>query len=289
MVQEQRFAAVRIVTDSSSDLTDEQVADFAITVVPLTVRFGDQEFVDRRDLTPQTFWAKVAASATLPETAAPSPGAFEAAFRQAGADGCSGVVCINLSSKLSATYGAAVLAAKAVADVIDVRVIDSLSITSGLGSMAVAAAARAAEGATIDEVESIVRARIGKTKVVAAIDTLDNLKKGGRIGGAQAFLGSLFSIKPLIDVSSGAVVEAGKQRTRAKALIALADIAKADLAAHGTISDLSLRHGDATDVEAMVDLLSTHFPRESISLGQIGAIIGTHSGPRVMGLTYLVG
>ena len=155
MVQEQRFAAVRIVTDSSSDLTDEQVADFAITVVPLTVRFGDQEFVDRRDLTPQTFWAKVAASATLPETAAPSPGAFEAAFRQAAADGCSGVVCINLSSKLSATYEVAVLAAKAVADVIDVRVIDSLSITSGLGSMAVAAAARAAEGATMDEVESI--------------------------------------------------------------------------------------------------------------------------------------
>ena len=258
-------------------------------MVPQTVRFGEQEFVDRRDLTPQSFWAKVASSATLPETAAPSPGAFEAAFREAAADGCTGVVCVNLSSKLSATYGVAVLAAKAVADVIDVRVIDSLSITSGLGSMAYAAAAAAARGAGLEEVEAVITSRIGKTKVVAAIDTLDNLKKGGRIGGAQAFLGSLFSIKPLIDVSSGVVVEAGKQRTRAKALAALADIAKADLAKHGSVTDLSLRHGDATDVEVMLDLLSTHFPRGAISVGQIGAIIGTHSGPRVMGLTYLVG
>ena len=283
------MSPVRIVTDSSSDLTDEQVAKYGITVVPLTVRFGDEEFVDRRDLTPQTFWAKVAASATLPETAAPSPGAFEAAFRQAADDGCEAVVCVNLSSKLSATYSVAVLAARAVADVIDVRVIDSLSITSGLGSMAEAAAARAAEGASVEEVAAVIAARIGKTKVIAAIDTLDNLKKGGRIGGAQAFLGSLLSIKPLIDVSSGIVVEAGKQRTRAKALAALADIAKADLAKYGSLTDLSLRHGDATDVGVMVDLLGTHFPRQSISIGQIGAIIGAHSGPRVMGLTYLVG
>lgn len=280
---------VRIVTDSSCDLTDDQVARYGITVVPLTVRFGDQEFVDRLDLTPQTFWAKVAASASLPETAAPSPGAFEAAFRQAAEDGCQAVVCVNLSSKLSATYSVAVLAAKAVADLIDVRVIDSLSITSGLGSMAQAGAAKAAEGASVEEVAAVISARIGKTKVIAAIDTLDNLKKGGRIGGAQAFLGSLLSIKPLIDVSSGAVVEAGKQRTRAKALAALADIAKADLAKYGTISDLSLRHGDATDVDVMVDLLASDFPREAISVGQIGAIIGTHSGPRVMGLTYLAG
>ena len=281
--------AVRIVTDSSSDLTDEQVNEFGISIVPLTVRFGEQEFVDRRDLTPQSFWAKVASSATLPETAAPSPGAFEAAFRQAAADGCPGVICVNLSSQLSATYSVAVLAAKAVADVIDVRVIDSLSITSGLGSMCYAAAVLAAAGATIDEVQALVIARVGHTRVLAAIDTLDNLKKGGRIGGAQAFLGSLLSIKPLIDVSSGSVVEAGKQRTRARALIALADMAKADLAKYGSISDLSVRHGDATDVNVMLDLLGTHFARDSISVGQIGAIIGTHGGPRVMGLTYLHG
>ena len=282
------MANVRVVTDSSCDLTDEQVASTRIVVVPLTIRFGEQEFVDRRDLTPQTFWAKVAASSTLPETAAPSPGAFEAAFRQAASDGCDGVVCICLSSALSATYDSAALAAKTVADVIDVRVIDSLSITSGLGTMAMAGADAARTGAGLGEVEAAARANIGHTRVLAALDTLDNLKKGGRIGGAQAFLGTLLSIKPLIDVSSGSVVEAGKQRTRARALAALADFVKADLAKHGTIRDLSVRHGDANDVEAMLALLATHIPREQISVGQIGAVIGAHGGPGVMGLTYVV-
>ncbi len=282
------MTAVRIVTDSSSDLTDEQTAQFGVVVVPLTIRFGEEEFVDRRDLTPQSFWAKVAASSTLPETAAPSPGAFEAAFRQASADGCPGVVCICLSSALSATYASAVLAAKTVADIIDVRVVDSLSITSGLGTMAIAAAVVAAADGSLDEVETAARANIGKTRVLAALDTLDNLKKGGRIGGAQAFLGTILSIKPLIDVSSGSVVEAGKQRTRARSLHALADLLKADLAKYGHIHALSVRHGDAKDVEAMLALLTTDIPREEISVGQIGAVIGAHGGSGVMGLTYVI-
>ena len=281
------MTAVRVVTDSSSDLTDEQVSRYGIVVVPLTIRFGDEEFVDRQDLTPQQFWAKVAASSTLPETAAPSPGAFETSFRQAAADGCPGVVCICLSSALSATYASAVLAAKTVANVIDVRVVDSLSITSGLGTMATAAAVAAANGATLDVVEEAASANIGHTKVLAALDTLDNLKKGGRIGGAQAFLGTLLSIKPLIDVSSGSVVEAGKQRTRARSLQALADLLKADLAI-GPIRELSVRHGDANDVDAMLALLTPHIAREQISVGQIGAVIGAHGGPGVMGLTYVV-
>lgn len=281
------MTSVRIVTDSSSDLTDEQVAEFGVVVVPLSIRFGEQEFVDRRDLTPQSFWAKVAASSNLPETAAPSPGAFEAAFRQAAADGAPGVVCICLSSALSATFASAVLAAKTVAGVIDVRVVDSLSITSGLGTMAIAAATAAASGANLGDVEMAAQANIGRTRVLAALDTLDNLKKGGRIGGAQAFLGTLLSIKPLIDVSSGSVVEAGKQRTRARSLHALADLFTADLAAHGPIRNLSVRHGDAKDFEAMLALLTPHVPRDQISVGQIGAVIGAHGGPGVMGLTYV--
>jgi DegV family protein with EDD domain len=279
---------IRIVTDSASDLTAEQVAEYGITVVPLSIRFGADEYVDRKDLTPQTFWEKVAASPTLPETAAPSPGAFEAAFREAGANGAP-VVCLNLSSKLSATYSAAVLAARACEGSVDVRVVDSLSITSGLGSMAIAAAKVANAGGIVDEVVAAIESRVGRTRVLAAIDTLDNLKKGGRIGGAQAFLGSLLSIKPLIDVSTGVVEEAGKQRTRGKALNALADMVKADIAKHGKVSDLSIRHGDAKDVDAMVALLSGIVAKESISIGQIGAVIGAHGGTGLMGLTYLVG
>ena len=206
------MANVRIVTDSACDLDHQTTERLGIEVVPLSIRFGDQEFTDRRDLTVDQFWSKVAASKDLPETAAPSPGAFESAFRKAKDEGASSVVCVNLSSKLSATIGAAQLAARAVSDEISVSVVDSLSITMGQGTMAREAAVRAAGGASHSEIVDYVNALIPMTRVFGALDTLDNLKKGGRIGGAQALIGSLLSVKPLLDLSSGSVEQAGKQR-----------------------------------------------------------------------------
>ena len=277
---------VRIVTDSACDLPTETVASLGIEVVPLTIRFGTDEFVDRRDLTTQEFWKKVSASAVLPETAAPSPGAFEAAFRAAADAGCPGVVCVNLSSKLSATYASAVLAAKAMEGVIDVRVIDSLSITMGEGTMAATGAQVAAAGGSVDDVEAAINALIGNTKVFGALDTLENLKKGGRIGAAQALIGSLLSVKPIVDVSSGAVEQAGKQRTRAKALAHLVQLAADAKAQYGAVENVSVMHGDAPDVDEFLALLDAVFPRSQIVVGQIGAVIGTHGGPRLMGLTF---
>src|SRR5206468_4104635 len=127
------MAGVRVVTDSSCDLPDDLVAEHGITVVPLSIRFGAEELVDRRDLTSEEFWSRCQTSPVLPETAAPSPGAFEAAFRQARESGADGIVCVNLSSKLSATIQAAAQAAKAVEADVPVRVIDSLSVSLGLG------------------------------------------------------------------------------------------------------------------------------------------------------------
>lgn len=279
---------VRVVADSACDLPDDLVAQFGIVIVPLTIRFGTDEYVDRRDLTPQDFWRKVAASSVLPETAAPSPGAFEAAFRQAAADGCPGVVCVMLSSKLSATIESARVAARAVADTIDVRVVDSLSITLGQGSMALAAARAAAAGADLDTVEKAVTSMVGRVRVYGALDTLDNLKKGGRIGGAQALIGSLLQVKPILDLSSGAVESPGKQRTRGKALAFLTSLVADAKAASGSIEDLAVVHGDAPDVDQLLDLLAPLYPRERIIVGQIGAVIGSHGGPRVMGVTFTV-
>lgn len=277
---------VRIVTDSACDLDEATTSRLGITVVPLSIRFGEEEFVDRRDLTPKQFWKKVAESPVLPETAAPSPGAFEAAFRAAAADGATGVVCVCLSAQLSATHGSATLAANAVKDVIEVRVVDSRSITSGQGTMAVVGADKAAGGASIDEVEAAVTALVGRTFVYGALDTLDNLKKGGRIGGAQALIGSLLQVKPILDVSSGAVESPGKQRTRGKALAHLAQLAADAKAKHGSIAHLAVMHGDADDVDTLLDLLADIYPRDQIVVGQIGAVIGTHGGPRVVGMTF---
>jgi DegV family protein with EDD domain len=219
----------------------------------------------------------------LPETAAPAPGKFEAAFRRQGEAGADAVVCINLSSGLSATMQSARTAATAMAGDLPVHVVDSRSITSGLGTQVLLAAEAAAGGAGAEEVVALVEDLVRRTHVVGALDTLDNLKKGGRIGGAQALVGSLLSIKPILDLSSGEVEEAGRARTRRKALETLRD----RVVEHGAVEQLRVTHGFAPDVPTMLDLLAAHFPRESLRVGHIGPVIGTHGGPRVMGVTWL--
>jgi DegV family protein with EDD domain len=275
---------VRVVTDSACDLPNDLAVELDIDIVPLTIRFGDDEFVDRRDLSPKQFWARCATSPVLPETAAPSAGAFEEAFRAAKAAGAEGVVCINLSSKLSATYQAAQVAANALEGELPVRVVDSLSVTMGLGSIALAAARLAAAGKSIDDVAGVAEDLSHRTRVLGTLDTLENLKKGGRIGGAKAMLGSMLSLKPVIWVVDGLVEEESKQRTRSRALRYLVDKV-AEQAKQG-IEDLAVMHGDAPDLDEFLDMLNEHFPREDIVIGDIGAVIGTHGGPRVMGVAY---
>jgi DegV family protein with EDD domain len=275
---------VRIVTDSACDLTAEEADALGVTVVPLSIRFGAEEFVDRQDLTPTEFYERLAAASVLPETAAPSPGAFEAAFRAAFDGGADAVVCINISSGLSGTMQSAGNAATAL-EGHDVRVVDSRSITWGLGSQVEAAANAAREGKTADEIVALVEEMVPRTRVYGALDTLVNLKKGGRIGGAQAMLGTLLSIKPVIDISApaGVVEQAGKPRTRAKALQFLVDKVKAD----APVENVGVLHGSAPD-EQFLDLLADVVPRDQVHVGEIGATIGVHGGPRVVGVTYQI-
>jgi DegV family protein with EDD domain len=275
--------AVRIVTDSSCDLTADVAAAHGIEVVPLSIRFGTEEFEDGTELTVEAFYDKLSTSADLPETAAPAPGKFEAAFRRQAEAGADAIVCINLSSGLSATMQSARNAATAFEGNVPVHVIDSRSITSGLGTQVILAAEAGADGATEAEVLDLVKDLVARTHVFGALDTLDNLKKGGRIGGAQALVGSLLSIKPILDISSGEVEEAGKARTRRKALEALRD----KVVEHGAVEHLHLNHGFAPDVDAMIDLLAEHYPRDQVQVGHIGPVIGAHGGPRVMGITWL--
>jgi DegV family protein with EDD domain len=277
------MASVRIVTDSACDLTAEEAGALDIEIVPLSIRFGSDEYVDRVELSAEQFYEKMGQVDVLPETAAPSPGAFEAAFRRQAEAGADAVVCIDLSSKLSATIESARNAARALEGELDVRVVDSLSITSGLGTQVVEAAELARRGGGVDEVVALVESLAPRTRVFGALNTLDNLKKGGRIGGAQAMIGGLLNIKPVIDISSGEVHEAGKPRTRKRALAELA----ARVKAAGQVERLCVLHGMATDVDEMLDLLADAAPRDEIRVGLIGAVIGTHGGPGVMGVTWL--
>ncbi len=275
---------IRVVTDSASDISLEEAEDLGIEIVPLSVRFGDTEYTDLVDLSVSDFYQKMSESDLLPSTAAPSPGAFEAAFKKCAEAGADGVICINLSLALSATGQAAQLAADALADTLPVKCIDSKSITCGLGTIIRKAANAAKNGGSMDEIVSLVQNLASRTRIFATLDTLENLKKGGRIGGAKAMLGTMLQFKPCLDLSSGEVVEAGRQRTRKKSLIWLKEV----LEGESEISELSIIHGDAPDVEEFATLISDIVPKEQIRINQLGAVIGTHGGPRVLGVTYLV-
>ncbi|HEV2368826.1 MAG TPA: DegV family protein [Acidimicrobiales bacterium] len=274
---------VRIVTDSACDLPAALVEELAIEVVPLTIRFGQEELVDGLDFTPDQFWARCNASPVLPETAAPSPGAFQAAFRKAAEDGCSGAVCINLSGGLSATHQAAVSAAGDVNEV-PVRCVDSRSISLGLGMVVLAAARAASAGKSLEDVSGLAEDLVARTRLFGTLDTLEYLKKGGRIGSAAALLGSMLSIKPVIQLVDGAVAEESKQRTRKRALEYL--VGKVRSA--GEIESLGVLNGAAPDVGQFLDLLGTVYPRDQIVVGDIGAVIGSHTGPGTIGITYHV-
>lgn len=274
---------IRLVTDSACDLTDELLAELGVGMVPLSIRFGSEELVDRVDLTTKEFWARVASSSDLPETSAPSPGAFVQAFEGMADEGADGVVCVNLSSKLSATIEAARAAARELEGRLPVHVVDSESVTVGEGLVVVEAAQKAASGASLDEVVGAATHAVRTMKVYGAIDTLENLRKGGRIGGLQALVGSLLSVKPVIEVRDGVVQQESRQRTRARCLQYMADKVKGA----GPVARLAVSGADAPDLDTFLDLIDGVKPTERLLLGDIGAVIGTHTGPRAIGVAWL--
>ena len=275
--------AVRIVTDSSCDLSAADIERYQITVVPLTIRFGDEEFTDGQDLSAENFYEKMAASDDLPSTAAPAPGAFETVFRELAAGGADAVVCINLSFALSATGESAQNAARALEGEVDVRVMDSGKVSVGLGLMVKAAAAAAEAGHGADQIEAQLAEMKDRVFIYAVLDTLDNLKKGGRIGTAQALLGSALSIKPCLDLTSGVVEEAGKQRTRGKARSWLTK----QVGEAGELEQLALAHGSADDIDAFTASLGDAPAHNPLTVTLIGPVVGTHAGPGVIAAAYI--
>lgn len=270
---------VRIVTDSACDLTDDEVASYGIEIVPLSIRFGDEELIDREQLSITEFYARMATSEHLPQTAAPSPGQFDQAFRRALDGGADQVVCVNLSRKVSATMEAAEAGARNIDG--DIRVLDSGSVTCGLGTIVLAAAQAASDGASADEITAVVADLSDRTRVYAVLATLENLKKGGRIGNAKALLGSMLSIKPLLDFSSGEVEEAGKQRTRKKALAWLRSTVTDNA---DNIDRLAIAHAMADDIDAFVAQVAADTGRNDIRVDVVGPVVASHGGPGLVGV-----
>jgi len=273
---------VRIVTDSACDLPEAACTELGIEVVPLTIRFGEREYVDRVELSTEAFWRELQASPTLPETAAPSVGAFEETFRRLSDDGADGIFCVNLSARLSATMQSAQVAAKALDGQTPIEIVDSQSASMGIGNLALYATRRAQSGATLDEITREVEERRDRQHVFATVDTLEYLRKGGRIGGAQAMLGSMLSIKPVIEVREGVVEPAAKVRTRSKALkyliVQIPD---------GKVEQISVLHAMAPDLDEFMTSLEPKIPDAEVVVGTIGPVVGVHTGPRVIGVAFV--
>ncbi len=274
---------IRIVTDSACDIPQALVEKYNITIVPLTFSFGDKEFIDRVSLTTEEFWKHCADSPILPQTAAPAPGQFTQAYRTLIQQGASGILVISLSRELSATMQSAETGAKEPGVTVPVRFVDSRSASMGEGITVIAVAKMAAAGASLDELEAAANNFASRTKVFGALDTLENLKKGGRISNTKAFLASALAIKPIIEVREGKLEEGGKERTRGKALTFLIEKIKSA----GEISDLAVLHAQWSDIDSFVAQLKTIHGGEII-VSDIGSVIGSHTGIGTIGVTYHV-
>ena len=274
---------VRIVTDSTADLTPEQQRAAGITVVPLNVHFGDEVFRDHVDLSADEFFRRLKASSQLPRTSQPSVGAFEEAYRKL-LDGGDEIVSVHLSSKVSGTYNSALMAAQSVGEG-KIDVVDSLSTSMALGFMALEGAKLAKAGRDRQAVAECLQGLVPKARVICVVDTLTYLERGGRIGKARALLGSLLNVKPILQLKDGEVVPVGRARGRPQSLSRLVELLQRD----GKVSQLAIMHGAAqTDAEQLRERVASSYPGVDIQLTEIGAVLGTHTGPGVIGFTYLV-
>ena len=287
--QGEQMSAVAVVTDSTADLAAGMAADAGIRVVPLYVRFGNEEFQAGVNLTTEQFWARLLApGAPFPKTAAPSPGTFKETFEACFAGGAHAIVCPVIGTKLSGTFSSATLAAQALPDR-EIHVIDTGSTSMSTGIPALMAAEMAATGASGADIAAYIRSRLPDVDLFVAVDTLDYLRKGGRLSAAQAVVGSMLSVKPIITVTDGLVVNAERPRTRAKARARTVELIAAK-----PIERLSILHSPTStpeEVAAFRDQLLAAIPGgvdpARVTIGLIGASTGPHLGPDLMGAAFL--
>jgi DegV family protein with EDD domain len=267
-----------IVTDSTADLPDEWRERYAIEVVPLKVLFGKETFRDRVDMTDEQFFQRLAASTVLPTTSAPSPGEFAEVYGRLSRD-YEGCISIHIGAQLSATAEAARVGASSV-DGFPVKVVDSETV-----SMPVAFLCRvAAESATLGEAEAAVKQRVPKARVLALLDTLRYLEMGGRLNRAQAMIGTMLDLKPLLLVADREIKPVDRVRTRSRAVGRMVEFFKNE----GPVEHVAVMHAQAPEDAARIAAeLREESPSREVTVGQIGCVLGTHTGPKALGIVYL--
>ena len=276
--------AVRVVVDSTSDIPHERAQQLGIEVAPLVVLFGDQEFRDGIDLSGDEFYRKLTSSPVTPTTSAPSVGTFQEAYRKVISEGADAVLEISLANKLSATYGNAMQAARVVSAEtgVPIELIDSGTVSGGFGMPAEIVAQEARQGASLEQVKAHAQSMLSRVHLFAALDTLEYLKRGGRIGGARALLGSLMNVKPLVEVRDGQVLPLENVRTRSKAQERIGQLA----AQQGEIEAIAVvRSND--EVGQQFNRIVRTFWNGPIYEYVLGPVVGTHAGPGAGGIAVV--
>jgi DegV family protein with EDD domain len=274
---------LHLVTDSTSDLLADGARELNITVVPLTVRFGDEQLRDGVDIDSSTFYRRLAASDVLPTTSQPSPEQFAEVYRSLLTSPTDEVVSIHLPAHLSGTVQSATLAAREV-DEKRIHVVDSWTISGGLQLLLRAAARERDEGLDAATVVRNLERRRERVICYVLLDTITYLHKGGRIGRAQAFLGGVLNVKPIVSVEKGEVGPAARVRSKQQGVSKMVELVRGN----GPLEAISMMHGAAAEAADEVrSRLTQLLPELDIPLGQLGPVVGTYAGPGSVGVAVL--
>lgn len=281
------MSRIGVVTDSASDLEPAEASERGIVVVPLYVTFGDQEYKAGVDLSSKDFWRELtAAGNAFPKTAAAAPGSFREVFEHLFAEGCDDVIYVGVGAKLSGTVASARVARDGLPAGMQshVHIVDSASASMGVTLLAQMAVEMAAMGKLAPDIVAELERRRDDVKFYVTLETLEYLKRGGRISPARAAIGNMLSVKPIVTVEDGIVETADRPRTRGKARSRLLE-----LLCEKKVEQVWLLHGEAEGIDAFGDDLAEacEFPRDKMTTHLIGPSVGPHVGPGAYGAVVL--
>jgi DegV family protein with EDD domain len=277
--------AVKIVTDSLSDITDDIIGDLDITIVPLTVLFGRETYIDRVTITTDEFYHRLITGNIMPSTTQPTPQAFADVYNRL-ADETDEILVITLSSKLSGTCQSAMGAIEMMEKKCRVEVIDSETVAMGLGLVVLAAAREARNGMKLDELISFVNQSLSRTHFIVYFDTLKYLAKGGRIGKAQGMLGAMLSVKPILTIKEGEISPVTRVRSQAAGIEYLFNF----MTSFHQIDAMAVEHSTQPEAaDRLVDRLSVSLPGKPIVRSVVSPVLGVHAGPNAIAVTVLEG
>jgi DegV family protein with EDD domain len=279
------MAKVAIVTDSSQYIPDNIIAENKIQVVPLTVIWGEETYYDGVDITPEEFYQRLDKASIMPSTSQPSVADFEVVFRNLHEQGYD-ILAVLISEDLSGTVSSATQA-KAMLPTANIEIINSRTIAMALGYLVLAAARAANQGANLAECKRLVENSLDKVGVIFVVDTLEFLHRGGRIGTAKRFMGTLLNVKPVLAVENGLIVPVDSVRTQKKALERIVELVIERTQGRKNIRVATLHANNSTTAEDVLRMVVEQVPVVEDILSEVSPAIGTHAGPGTVGLAYI--